>query len=151
MSVPASRRAATRAAARLGPGDLLRLAEVTALVGLVEIGVRCVPIDRLAGWLGVTLRRTGADGPEGNGVLAADFSDAELRRARLAHKVLAHWPLAPGPCLRESLVIGHALRRHRPVLRLGVARAGDAVVAHAWLEVGGVSLEADRGFLPLEL
>ena len=39
------------------------------------------------------------------------------------------------PCLRRSLVAGHLLRRHDPSLRLGVGGAGDALFAHAWIEI----------------
>ncbi len=127
------------------------MAQVTAVLVLVEVAVRSVPVGRLAGWLGVTLQLSLDPGPGSAGLPVDGFSADELRRARFAHRLLAHWPYGAGPCLRESLVVGHALRRHQPAMRLGVARDGQVMTAHAWLEVGGVSLESDRGFLPLGL
>lgn len=138
-----------RAATKLPPADLLALAQVTAALVFVEVAVRTVPLRRLAGWLGVTLLVSTDEGGELSGLPAAGFALEELRKARLARKLVAHWPFGHGPCLRESLVLGHVLRHHQPALRLGVARDGEAITAHAWLEVGGVSLEADRGFFSL--
>lgn len=140
---------ALREAVKVRPSDLCSLAQVTAVVVFVELAVRTVPLARLAGWLGVTLRLSDDEAAEPAGLPEGGFGPGERRKARLARRLLAHWPFGAGPCLRESLVIGHVLRRHGPALRLGVARDGQAIAAHAWLEVGGVSLEADRGFLPL--
>jgi hypothetical protein len=127
------------------------MAEVTAVLVLVEIAVRTVPVARLAGWLGVELQLSAEPAPRSAGLPVDGFSPGEVWKARFARRLLAHWPFGPGPCLRESLVVGHALRRHQPAMRLGVARDGHVITAHAWLEVGGVSLESDRGFLPLGL
>ncbi len=144
-------RHALSSAARLSPLDVIALIRIAAVLLFVEAAVRTVPVARLAGWLGVDLRLSLSPSPGPTGPSAADFGPAELRRARLARKVVAHWPFGAGPCLRESLVLGHILRRHHPAMRLGVARDGEEITAHAWLEVGGVSLEADRGYLPLGL
>ena len=45
-------------------------------------------------------------------------------------------------CLRRSLVMGHVLRRHDPVLRIGVRRTDGGFSAHAWVEVAGEAVEA---------
>jgi hypothetical protein len=45
-------------------------------------------------------------------------------------------------CLRRSLVMGHVLRRHDPVLRIGVRRTDGGFAAHAWVEVAGEAVEA---------
>lgn len=142
---------ALRGAADLSVGDVAALVEIAVVLVFVEVAVRRVPVARLAGWLGVTLRLSPHDSPEPSGLPAAGFTLQERRKARLARRLLAYWPFGAGPCLRESLVVGHALRRHSPAMRLGVARDGQAITAHAWLEVGGVSLEADRGYVPLGL
>jgi len=97
----------------------------------------------------VTLRLSVAEGPEPAGLPAVDFTLHERRKTRLARRLVAYWPFGAGPCLRETLIVGHTLRRHHPAMRLGVARDGRVVTAHAWLEVGGISLEADRGYVPL--
>lgn len=96
---------------------------------VVELLVRVVELERAARVLGASL-----DGPE----LAGRQLTAEDRRAvRRAQALGRRWPLGRGPCLRETLVIAWMLRRHGPVLRLGVRRDGDAVTAHAWLDVAG--------------
>ncbi len=61
-------------------------------------------------------------------------------RARLA--VAARWP-AGDTCLRRCLLVGHALRVLRPVLRIGVRRdRSGRFRAHSWLEVEGRTLDA---------
>jgi hypothetical protein len=55
--------------------------------------------------------------------------------------VAAHWP-AGDTCLRRSLLLGHRLRRMRPVLRIGVKRDADgAFLAHSWLELDGATFD----------
>jgi len=147
--------AALRATLRLGPADLVALVEVVGVLVCVELALRSQPLTRVVRPLGVTLRLSAdpsseprAD-PVSPGLSRDRFRPAEVRKVRLARRVVGRWPFGTGPCLRESLVVGHILRRHHPELRLGVAREGQAIAAHAWLEVAGVSLESDRGFLPL--
>lgn len=95
----------------------------------VEAGLRMLPLDRLAKHLGVATKLSGPrDSPP-----RASLS----RAARAADAVLALWP-ANGRCLRRTLVLGAILRRHSPVLRIGVRRNADQLSAHAWLEIGGV-------------
>jgi hypothetical protein len=38
-------------------------------------------------------------------------------------------------------VAGHLLRRHDPAVRIGTIGAGDAIVAHAWIEIENRPLE----------
>jgi hypothetical protein len=63
------------------------------------------------------------------------------QRLRIVGVVMQRWPV-DGVCLRESLVAGQRLRKLSPVLRLGVDRQGSSVIAHAWLEINGRSLDA---------
>lgn len=63
--------------------------------------------------------------------------------------MVAHWPFGRGPCLRQSLVIGHLLRSRQPVLRLGVGEVDGRVMAHAWIEFSGTSIGGSDWFLPL--
>lgn len=142
-------RLSLRAASGIRPTEVLTLVEVMAALVFVESALRWVPLGRLAGWLGVQLSVMADDRRVPSSLPEAGFGPRELRKVYLARKMLLYWPFGAGTCLRETLVVGHILRRHQPALRLGVARLGSAVTAHAWLEVGGVSLEADRGFLPL--
>lgn len=146
---PSPARRAARMATKLRPADLVSLVQITAIMVFVEVALRTVPLARLADWLGVPLRLSVDDAAVPSGPPTGDFGPHERRKARGARWLLAHWPFGAGPCLREALVVGYVLRRYQPSLRLGVARDGQAIVAHAWLEVGGVSLEGYRGFLPL--
>lgn len=67
---------------------------------------------------------------------------AGSRRAiRVAGAVVARWPFGD-TCLRRCLLLGHLLRRTRPVLRIGVQRNAGRFAAHAWLEIGGITLDA---------
>lgn len=49
------------------------------------------------------------------------------------------WRSADGPCLERSLALYHELGRlgASPELVLGVAKEGDRVLGHAWVEVNG--------------
>ncbi len=73
-----------------------------------------------------------------------------IRRAR------AVWPF-PVLCLQTAITFQSMLRAHGldGRLRIGVRRADETgdVEGHAWIEVGGLVLDADRlssGFLPIE-
>lgn len=129
--------------------DLPSLVRVGVVLAVVEVGLRVLPVARLARLLGVPLKLSAEQAPARAGPLSLPFRQSELRQVWLAPRVVRHWPFGPGPCLRESLVVGHALRRHHPSLRLGVSLDGEAMSAHAWLELDGTSLEPDRGYLTL--
>ena len=62
--------------------------------------------------------------------------------ARLARIAGRRGPVAAS-CLRQSLVVRAWLRRRGldAQLRIGVRKAGEALDAHAWVEVAGVALE----------
>ncbi|MDE3085350.1 MAG: lasso peptide biosynthesis B2 protein [Acidobacteriota bacterium] len=117
------------------PLDVLAVA---GWMAVAEVGVRLVDLPRLARWMGAPL----ATGPGAPAPCLPALRPSERRRVRLAGAVGRRWPFADGPCLRQALVTGRALRRHRPVLRIGASLAGAEVTGHAWLEVG--SLEIGR-------
>jgi len=108
----------------------------TAWMVVAEVGVRLVPLPRLARWVGAPLGTEPAVAPRPHPSLRA----SERRRVQLAQAIGRRWPFADGPCLRQAVVAGRALRRHGPVLRIGAALDGGAVVGHAWLEVGGLEI-----------
>lgn len=110
-------------------------------LAVVEALIRWVRLPRLAGLLGIALQQRPAAGV---GAVEAPATTAAAVRA--TQRVLRRWPFGRGPCLRESLVLGHLLRRHEPVLRIGVAGRGADLQAHAWLEVGGQVLGSNRGY-----
>lgn len=98
----------------------------------VECVVRREPVEHAARRLGVPL----ATGPVRPG---RDHLDRfERRRVAAVRRVAGWWPLGRGPCLREALVLGRLLPHLNPQLRLGVARRGGEMVAHAWVDVDGV-------------
>lgn len=104
---------------------------------LVEVGLRAVHLDRLAGWLGVPLATTEAaavDDP------LRSLPPWARTRVRATRRVLRHWPFGD-TCLRQALVGGSLLRRLQPTLRVGVARIDGEVRAHAWLVIGGAILD----------
>jgi len=95
----------------------------------VEAGLRTLSLPKLAGLLGLSVR-------EGPGAASEATADDVASSARATDAWLRHWP-AEGRCLRRSLVLGAMLRRHRPVLRIGVSLDRGALRAHAWVEVAG--------------
>jgi hypothetical protein len=125
---------------RLPVSYRLAAAEVTAVVVAVEVGLRAVDLDRLSRWMRVPLSTDDASLP----VSGADDLSALSEREVLIHGavswVLARW-LFDGTCLRRALTFGWFVRRHHPVLRLGMT-ADDGRVAHAWIEFDGLAFDA---------
>jgi hypothetical protein len=122
----------------------------------VEAAIRWVRLPRLSEMLGIRLQ---VDPPTHLDAPAARAADVAYRPApevelppalasarRSVDRLMRLWPLGAGPCLRESLVLGHLIRDRDPVLRLGVARHGYRVRAHAWIEVSGVPINDPEGF-----
>ncbi len=111
---------------------------VCLLVGVVvELGVRLVPLPRVARALGVRLSETVV--PASPPIVLPRWSKVRLDAA---WRITSRWPAGPaGKCLRTSLVAGHRLRRLRPEMVIGVRRQGTTTEAHAWLVVAGGSLD----------
>lgn len=122
-----------------GPRRWPSIARVTVLAAVLEIAIRTVRLPMLARWVGVDLV---LDGSVGTPRLPSPLSAEEEDLVDLAYRVLAHRPF-DGTCLRRALLAGRLLRHRSPVLRLGVAKSDGAVLAHAWLEIDGVSLEPE--------
>jgi len=95
----------------------------------VEAGLRTLSLRKLAALLGVAVR-------DGHGAASEAKAADVASSVRATDAWLQHWP-AKGRCLRRSLVLGAMLRRHRPVLRIGVIRDQGGLLAHAWLEIDG--------------
>ncbi len=131
----------------LGPRCWPFVLRVAATAAAVELAVRTLPLPAVSRFAGVPL----AVGPERPGDAWAAIPDRDRRRAELALRVLRGRPFR-ATCLRRALVLGVLLRRHHPALRVGVAKAAGTVAAHAWLEVDGVSLDAESAaYRPLPL
>lgn len=127
---------------------------VAALV-VVELLIRWVRLPRLAAMAGVSLE-AGSGGTRGAVVerpatprrdsTGANGAGEIARAVRSTRRVVRQWPFGKGPCLRESLVLGHLLRRRSPSLQIGIANRSDGLRAHAWLTVDGQVLGESRGF-----
>lgn len=115
------------------------------LAVVVEIGLRTLRLPRMARLLGVRL-----DTANGASTVPAvpDLPPWAQTRLRAVARVARRWPTST--CLRRSLLMGQRLRALDPGLRIGVRRDAGEMQAHAWLEVGGVSLDVEaQDFSPL--
>lgn len=124
---------------RLPRHQRLTAAGMLLLLGVVEAGLRCTDVVRLASTLGVPLAGGAGDPPP-----CSDLSEllpAQRRRMLALDWALGRW-WAPATCLRRALATGFVLRRRSPVLRLGMT--ADGVTAHAWVEAGGRSHDPGR-------
>jgi hypothetical protein len=114
---------------------------------VTELSVRSVPLPKLSARMGVPLSASATEpGPPPQPL---DLSRWQRGQLRTLLPLAERWPFADGPCLRQSLVAGHILRRHHPILRLGVATEQNSVQAHAWVEVAGLVVGDTTGYLPL--
>jgi hypothetical protein len=162
--------------ARLLPAGLRRFAQLSAterrttlhaltVLLYVEATIRWTRLPRLSQRLGIALQPgagTSGDHPPGFGgatvplvasmrpAAEADLPEPVARARRSIGRWMRIWPFGAGPCLRESLVLGHIIRDRSPVLRLGVARHGYRVRAHAWIEVDGQPVNDPQGFVAFE-
>ena len=127
--------------------DRLIVVRMLGLATLVEVGLRTIHLPLLAKALGVRLNWT-TQPPAPPGVPTA-LGSADRRRISGVLRVMRHWPFAEGTCLRQSLMLGRVLRGRHPELRIGVQDRGEGIVAHAWIELDGVSLGGSDGYLPL--
>jgi hypothetical protein len=131
-----SARGARAAAARAGTA--LRLVHVALAAAGVEAALRFLRLPTVARLAGVELRLDGGWRPAPSGDLP--LTPRESRAVELAVSVLRRGPIDDS-CLRRSLLVGHLLRRRRPVLEIGVTKRDGVVRAHAWLEVQGATLD----------
>jgi hypothetical protein len=134
---------------RLSGHERLVVARILGLLGVAEIGLRLQPLPTVARWFQVPLSTVPTPVPTERAW--ERLTAAERGEVEMARRVAARWPFGQGPCLRLSLVEGHVLRSRHPVLRLGVANSGPAIVAHAWIEVDGRPLDEPGEFLPFEI
>ena len=120
---------------------------VVMIATVVECMIRRWPLPRVVRALGVTwMRDAGTEQRDA----ALRLSLRDKRMLRCTRRVMRWWPFCKGSCLRQSLVLGYALRRHGPRLRLGITPQASGFDAHAWLEVCGESIGASEGFHILE-
>lgn len=130
---------ALRGFLRRSAGERRALLRVFLLSLAVEVGLRSLSLRRLTRLLGVRLA------PEERAVGESIPSPDETRLVGAAERIFNHW--RPGRnCLRRSLVLARLLRRHSPVVQIGVARGTRGELrAHAWVEVDGEPVSPQGG------
>ena len=117
------------------------------LAAIVEVGLRTVRLPRLARALGVRLNW--AREPSSPPGIPTSLGVEDHRQVTNVLRVMRHWPFAEGTCLRQSLMLGRVLKNHHPLLRIGVQGRDGDIVAHAWIELDGVAMGGEDGYLPL--
>ena len=120
-------RSLLRRVLEIGPSGVTLLIETFGLLLLSKVALACVPVAKVIGWKQRKLRRQQA-------------TDAEwMRRVRHAVLVVARYSPVEFVCFPQCLAASELLRRRGIASRLhyGVARAGDKLVTHTWLEAGG--------------
>jgi hypothetical protein len=135
----------------LSPKEKAETLWLIALAAAAEVLIRVVSLPTLTRRLGISLDDPeGTQEPDAHGVGATPLTAAVVeRRTAAVDRVYRAWP-RHSSCLRRALVLGFYVRRARPLLRIGVARDGDEVRAHAWIEVDGRVLGEKAGeFAPL--
>ncbi len=130
-------------------GGVAELAEVGVWFVLAELGLRVLSLPTLTRWMGLRLVTQDSQVPATGRAIGGPPTVAEIRKTELVGKVGRHWILSEGACLRQALVAGHFLRRLGPALRIGVAKQGDDLAAHAWIDVGESSIGFQDSYLPL--
>jgi hypothetical protein len=134
---------------RLPPREILTTLHVVAILVVVELLIRWVQLPRLSRLLGVRVELAAAR-PGVEQLPLNELPPHARRQLRCTRKVADAWPFSRGPCLRRALVGGHLLRDLDPAVRLGVAGAGDTLLAHAWLEIDDRPLETVAAFNPFQ-
>ena len=130
---------------RLPPGERLVLVQAWTLLLLMEPALRVLPFQQLR----ALCNHAGRKRP---GTSSASVPSA----SRLAWLVEVAGRFTPvtATCLKKALVLSWLLGRQgiASTLQIGVARHGDALTAHAWLEQQGqvlFGLPECEGYRPL--
>ena len=111
----------------VGPRGVARLVEALGWLMVAKAALAWVPVAKVIGWKQRKIRRERvADG-------------STLRGVRHAVLVVARYSPVEFVCFPQCLAASEMLRRRGIASRLhyGVARDGDKLVTHTWLEAGG--------------
>jgi len=116
-----------RRVAEVGPRGIARLGEALFWMLGAKAALAWVPVAKVIGWKKRGLER----------VRPADAST--LKDVRHAVLVVARYAPVSLVCFPQCLAASEMLRRRGIASRLhyGVARDGDKLVTHTWLEAGG--------------
>ncbi len=128
-------RVVTRSWRRMPARSRWTTVQVTLVFVALEVGLKTIRVARLARWMQVPLATDQSPPPLTGEEDLTGLSASEHRAYEAVRWVLSRW-LYDGTCLRRALALGFVLRRHHPVLRLGMTDDAGPV-AHAWIEVGG--------------
>lgn len=126
--------------------EWLEVGHIAVIAAVVEVCLRTSTLVRTAKILHV-----GLDFEEtSRGAEPVDPLPAwAVHRLELTRALFRRWPGGP-TCLRLSLVGASRLRPLQPKLRVGVAREGAGMRAHAWIEIDGQCLDTSAaGFEPV--
>lgn len=109
------------------------LREAAFMLVLARLAVRFVPAARIFSWADRRPRRINR------------FAIGEVSWVTWAVEKISNSPRMNALCLPRALAI-HAMLRRRGIasrLCLGLARDGQALIAHAWVEVGETTATSD--------
>ena len=111
----------------VGPGGLASLLEAFGWLAVAKVALAWVPVAKVIGWKQRELAQNRAADP------------SVLREVRHAVLVVARYAPFGFVCFPQCLAASEMLRRRGIASRLhyGVARDGDKLVTHTWLEAGG--------------
>ena len=131
--------------------EKVELVQLVALALAAEVAVRTTPLPLLTRRLGIALDDESRLSPaEGDRARSRRIPSGTIaKRAASVDRLYRAWPRRDS-CLRRALVLGFRVREARPTLRIGVARDGDEIRAHAWIEIDGRVIGDDSGdYAPL--
>ncbi len=112
------------------------LREATLMLALARLVVRFVPAARIFSWADHRPRRI------------RRFAIGEANWVAWAVERIGNKPWMNALCLPRALAV-HAMLRRRGIasqLCLGVARDGQELIAHAWVDIGETTLILDPAF-----
>ena len=120
-------RSLSRRMREVGPAGWLLLFKTFCLLLAAKLALRLLPVKKIIGWKQRAVRRR------------SDATEEELLRVRHAVLVVARYSPLRFVCFPQCLAASALLRAKGIESRLhyGVARAGDKLVTHTWLEAGG--------------
>lgn len=116
---------------RLPRAERRVLVQAWALFLVADLGLRCLPFK----YFSALLRKM----PLGGGEERADFRPLSMARLERLVEIAGRYAPVEATCLKRALVLSWLLRRRgiTTTLQIGVVRQGEALAAHAWLEVEG--------------
>jgi hypothetical protein len=123
-----------RTALRLSPTEQFLLLQAFALLPLVSLSLR---------WQGMKRTQQRLASLSENAKTLPNFNQAcQIRQTARMVSVASRYSPAWTNCLRHSLVLWYLLRRQgiASELRIGVRREAGEFQAHAWVELGGLTL-----------